>query len=56
LGDTLHAVMCGAGHNLRLILARMRALYCVLIALIATLMYGPIQHGDRQERDAALAA
>lgn len=24
LGDALHAVMCGAGHNLRLILAMMR--------------------------------
>ena len=27
LGDALHAVMCGAGHNLRLILAALR-LYC----------------------------
>lgn len=26
LGDALHAVMCGAGHTLRLILARLRAL------------------------------
>ena len=43
LGDALHAVMCGAGHNLRLILAALR-LYCtrfgltmqaVLAALIA---------------------
>jgi IS5 family transposase len=34
-GDALHAVMCGAGHNLRLILARLRALYCALIAAIA---------------------
>ena len=32
IGDALHAVMCGAGHNLRLILARLRALYCALIA------------------------
>ncbi len=24
LGDALHAVMCGAGHNLRLILAALR--------------------------------
>lgn len=28
LGDALHAVMCGAGHNLRLILAALRLL-CV---------------------------
>ena len=26
LGDALHAVMCGAGHNLRLILAALRLL------------------------------
>ncbi|KTT25748.1 hypothetical protein NS331_04680 [Pseudacidovorax intermedius] len=32
LGDALHAVMCGAGHNLRLILAALR-LYCSRIAL-----------------------
>jgi hypothetical protein len=29
--------MCGAGHNLRLILARLRALYCALIAVTAEL-------------------
>jgi IS5 family transposase len=26
LGDALHAVMCGAGHNLRMILAALRLL------------------------------
>jgi transposase, IS5 family len=36
LGDALHAVMCGAGHNLRMILARLRALYWLLIAVLAT--------------------
>ncbi len=35
LGDTLHAVMCGTGHNLRMILARLRALYWLLIAVQA---------------------
>lgn len=30
LGDVLHAVMCGAGHNLRLILAALR-FYCARI-------------------------
>jgi hypothetical protein len=24
LGDAIHAVLCGAGHNLRLLIARMR--------------------------------
>ena len=32
LGDAIHAVMCGAGHNLRLILAALR-LYCARLAL-----------------------
>jgi IS5 family transposase len=56
LGEALHAVMCGAGHNLSLILARLKAPYCALIALMATLMSGPTLHGDRQERAPALAA
>jgi IS5 family transposase len=32
IGDALHAVMCGAGHSLRMILARLRALYHALVA------------------------
>jgi IS5 family transposase len=40
MGDALHAVMCGAGHNLRLILARLRALFCALIAVLAALAHG----------------
>ncbi len=49
LGDALHAVMCGAGHNLRLILAALR-LYCARIGLsmmtiIAALVAAP---GDRR--------
>lgn len=35
-GDALHAILCGAGHNLRMILAHLRVLYC---ALVATLMF-----------------
>lgn len=33
LGDTMHAIMCGAGHNLRMILAHLRVLYIAHIAL-----------------------
>ena len=33
LGDALHAVMCGAGHNLRMILAKLRLL-CARIAMV----------------------
>ncbi|MFY9512519.1 MAG: IS5 family transposase [Rubrivivax sp.] len=45
LGDALHAVMCGAGHNLRMILAALR-LYCArfllsLSALISLLVHNP---------------
>ena len=32
-GDAIHAVLCGAGHNLRLILAHLRVLLLALIAL-----------------------
>jgi IS5 family transposase len=41
LGDALHAVMCGAGHNLRMILAKLRLFYArigiALRALLAAL-------------------
>ena len=48
LGDALHAVMCGAGHNLRLILAALR-LYCArfglsMQALISALLAAPVDH------------
>ncbi|MFN7883005.1 MAG: IS5 family transposase, partial [bacterium] len=33
-GDAIHAVLCGAGHNLRLILAHLRVLFLALIVLI----------------------
>jgi transposase, IS5 family len=36
-GDAIHAVLCGAGHNLRLILAHLRVL---LLALFGLLMLG----------------
>jgi len=44
-GDALHAVMCGAGHNLRLILAALRLL-CArfglsIQAVIAALLFTP---------------
>ena len=32
LGDALHAVMCGAGHNLRMILAALRR-FCAWVLL-----------------------
>jgi transposase, IS5 family len=35
LGDAMHAVLCGAGHNLRMILAHLRVFYCALIGQLA---------------------
>ena len=35
LGIAMHAVLCGAGHNLRMILARLRAFSWVLIGQLA---------------------
>ena len=31
----MHALLCGAGHNLRMILAHLRVLYCALVGQIA---------------------
>jgi IS5 family transposase len=38
LGDAMHALLCGAGHNLRMILAHLRVLYCALVGRIALAM------------------
>ncbi|WP_247315389.1 transposase, partial [Ralstonia pseudosolanacearum] len=34
LGDAMHAVLCGAGHNLRMILRKLRLLYAVILAAL----------------------
>ena len=34
-GDALHALLCGAGHNLRMILRHLRVLYCAFVAWFA---------------------
>lgn len=39
LGDAMHAVLCGAGHNLRLILAHLRVLYFALFGFAALAMW-----------------
>jgi transposase, IS5 family len=33
LGDAMHAVLCGAGHNLRMILRKLRFFYALMLAL-----------------------
>ena len=34
LGDALHAVLCGCRHNIRMILAHLRALRAVILAAL----------------------
>lgn len=34
-GDALHALLCGAGHNLRMTLAHLRVLLCAFVAWLA---------------------
>ena len=37
LGDALHAVLCGCGHNIRMILAHLRALWAKILAVLYTI-------------------
>ena len=39
-GDTLFAVLCGCGHNIRKILAHLRALFALLISMILNALPG----------------
>lgn len=50
LGDAMHALLCGAGHNLRMILGRLRALYRTFIAqlTLALSLITPTSHGAQQ--------
>ncbi len=34
LGDAIHAVLCGAGHNLRMILRKLRLFYVLLLSFL----------------------
>lgn len=36
-GDAPHALLCGAGHNLKIILRHLRVLYCAVLGLIGML-------------------
>jgi IS5 family transposase len=38
LGDTMHEVLCGAGQNLRMILAHLRVFCCALISQLMLAM------------------
>lgn len=45
LGDAVFAVLCGCGHNIRKILAHLRALWRAIVALIIAIL---IPQRDRQ--------
>ena len=42
LGDALYAVMCGAGHNIRLLLKKLR-LFCALLGIDLPAMLGALR-------------
>jgi len=50
LGDAMHAILCGAGHNLRMILAHLRGLYVALVAQLVLLLLitAPPQRSSRR--------
>ena len=48
LGDALHAVLCGAGHNIRMILRKLR-LFCAHIGMPLQEMLALLRHATRGE-------
>lgn len=44
LGDALHAVLCGAGHNIRLLMKKLRLLWSKIIEWITGEMAGNLNH------------
>jgi len=44
LGDAMHAVLCGAGYNLRMILRRLRFFYALFYTLMPALFSNPPAH------------
>ena len=40
IGDAIHAVLCGAGHNIRLLLRRLRRFYAQFLAMMLALLGG----------------
>ncbi|MCM3662655.1 hypothetical protein M3148_16945, partial [Georgenia satyanarayanai] len=46
LGDALYAVLCGCGHNIRKILAHLRALLAALLAALRQAILTPISQAS----------
>ena len=47
LGDALHAVLCGCGHNIRMILAHLRALWDQILATLMAILARPARPAVR---------
>ena len=56
LGDALHAVLCGCGHNIRLILAHLRALAALILRLLIRAIAAHTPARSATEPPIALAA
>jgi IS5 family transposase len=48
LGDALHAVLCGAGHNIRLLLSLLRLFVAHLMSITLAFLRQAIGHEHRQ--------
>jgi IS5 family transposase len=46
LGDALHAVLCGVGHNIRLLLKKLRFLFTLITAPIHRALGGINRHSN----------
>ena len=55
-GDALHAVPCGAGHNIRPILAHLRALFAEILAALLRVMVGASARSAAAKHQIELAA
>ena len=53
-GDALHAILCGAGHNLRMILAHLRVLLFAFVAGLCWLLPITLPHQRPSRRHAAV--
>jgi hypothetical protein len=61
LGDAMHSVLCGAWHNPRMILRRLRALYCASMGVMTVALMGVIEiaignHRRHANQDSLMAA
>mgnify|MGYP000205168346 CR=1 FL=1 len=56
IGDALHAVLCGCGHNIRLILAHLRALMAEILRIILNAIAALIPTARPSETLGALPA